>query len=215
MDSVIYAIINIFDDKIYVGQAYEKHKRWKNHKIALNNGNHGNRYLQSAWNKHGKERFIFVVLEQVDDIALLTEREQYWMDALRAADREHGYNLSPAAGSCLGVKHTVETKEKLSKIRKGMKRSEDFGKRVSEWMTGRTVSAETKEKCRQSHLGHKQSDATKAKRSAKMKGNKFNEGRKQSPAEVEIRRKANLGKKRSPETIAKMVAAQRKRWGKT
>jgi len=51
MISVIYVITNIVNDKQYVGQAVNKDKRWRDHKIMLNAGKHQNKHLQSAYNK--------------------------------------------------------------------------------------------------------------------------------------------------------------------
>lgn len=211
-ESVIYAIVNIVNDKIYVGQTVDRKKRWKNHKIGLNYNKRLSRYLQAAWNKHGAENFVFVILERVEpDRELLNVKEQWWIDKLNTANREHGYNLAPSAGSALGVKHTDETKQKWSEQRKGKKRSAEFALSVSLRMTGKIISEETRERLKQSHAGHKHSKETKAKMSESRKGNKYAAGRKQTPEEVIIRRTANLGKKRSPETKAKMSAAQKGR----
>ena len=119
MISCIYAIFNIANDKCYVGQAANKQKRWKNHRVALRVNNHNNKHLQAAYNKHGDAAFIYVMLE-VCEKHNLTECEQYWMDALKPE-----YNKAPAAGSPLGFKHSEETRAKLSAIRKGKKRSEE------------------------------------------------------------------------------------------
>ncbi len=189
---IIYAIINIIDDKLYVGQAIDKDKRWKNHKIALQCNKHPNRYLQSAYNKYGVDAFIYVVLEKVEDLKL-TEREQYWMDVTGCYDRELGYNLAPAAGSPLGFKHSEETKLKLSKIHKGQKRSEEFKLKISKSWETRIVSEETREKLRLSHLGHIQSEETKTKRASSMIGNKNNAGKKRkTPTSEETRRKISV-----------------------
>jgi len=50
---------------------------------------------------------------------------------------------------------------------------------------------------RQSHLGHKQSEATKEKRRLKMLGNKLNSGRKQSDEQIANRIAKTTGRKRS------------------
>lgn len=184
---IIYAIVNIIDDKHYVGQAADKNKRWKNHRIALQYNKHPNRYLQSAHNKHGAETFIYVVLEKIFNDLLLTEREQYWMDILKVCDSEHGYNLAPAAGSPLGVRHTDETKLNWSKQRKGKKRSAEFGLSVSIRMTGKIITEETRNKLIASHTGYKHSDGTKAKMSEQRKGNKFAAGIKQTKNQIESR----------------------------
>lgn len=59
MNSGIYRIKNIVTDMVYIGQAYNFQKRWKNHCIELNLNRHCNPYLQSAWNKYGSYNFEF------------------------------------------------------------------------------------------------------------------------------------------------------------
>jgi hypothetical protein len=44
---------------------------------------HPNPKLQKAWNRHGEKSFIFEVLEVVEDLARLAEREQAWVNQLR------------------------------------------------------------------------------------------------------------------------------------
>lgn len=211
IDPVIYCITNVINDKQYVGQAVIKSKRWKDHKSSLNVGKHNNRYLQAAYNKYGKEAFVYTVLEILPTTLNLNEREQYWIDKLNTV-APNGYNLNPTAASAIGFKHTEETKLKWSEQRKGKIRSEEARKNIAEGHKKRKpVSDETKLKMRLAQLGSKKSEETKAKHAARMQGNDWNKGRKQTPEEVVIRKTANLGKKRSPETLAKMVAAQKAR----
>lgn len=174
-------------------------------------GKHNNRYLQAAYNKYGKEAFVYTVLEILPTTLNLNEREQYWIDKLNTV-APNGYNLNPTAASAIGFKHTEETKLKWSEQRKGKIRSEEARKNIAEGHKKRKpVSDETKLKMRLAQLGSKKSEETKAKHAARMQGNDWNKGRKQTPEEVVIRKTANLGKKRSPETLAKMVAAQKAR----
>lgn len=209
-DPVIYCITNIINDKQYVGQAIIKSKRWKNHRIALQYNKHENRHLQAAYNKYGAENFVFTVVQKVDWIHLLNQREQYWMDKLDCVDPK-GYNLQPTAGSSRGFKHTEETKLKWSAQRKGQKRSAEFAASVSARMTGKAISEETRRKLVESHKGHKHSAETKAKMSEARKGNKNAAGRKQSAEEIEHRTSFVRGARRTAETKAKMSAAQKGR----
>ena len=213
IDPVIYAITNIINDKQYVGQAVVKNKRWKDHKLSLNVGKHNNAYLQAAYNKYGKENFIYTVLEVIDGgpdlIARLTEREQYWMNKLNTV-APNGYNLNPTAGSAIRFKHTEETKLKWSEQRKGKKRSEEAKANISAGHKKRKpVSDETKEKMRQAQLGKTRSDETKAKHAERMKGNSINNGRKQSKEVIVHRTKFVKGRKQSEAEIAKRLASRK------
>lgn len=206
IDPVIYCITNIINDKQYVGQAVIKSKRWKDHKSALNVGKHSNRYLQAAYNKYGKEAFIYTVLEILPTLLNLDEREQHWINKLNTV-APSGYNLNPIAGSARGFKHSDKTKQKWSEQRKGKTRSEEARKNIAEGHKKRKpISDETREKLRLSHLGHKQSEETKAKRKILMAGNTINNGRKQSQEQIDHRATFHKGKIVSQETRDKRSA---------
>ena len=191
MKSGIYFIVNLVNSKLYVGSAVDFEKRWKNHRIELRLNRHCNIYLQAAWNKHGESNFAFYVIEHVDR-SQLVEREQYWIDRSQCCDREKGYNLAPTAGSLIGFKPTQETLEKLSKIRKGKKRSEEFKKKISDSWKTRVVSEEAKRNMSLAHIGRKPSEETRKKMSEAQLGNTVNLGRKQTE---EHKAKIAAGKK--------------------
>lgn len=136
MKSGIYKIQCRANGRIYIGSAKNLSTRKYQHLYALRLGTHYNRHLQNAWNKYGEDEFDFSILEFCD-IELLIEREQYYIDQLSPTLR---FNISPKAGSALGVKHTDETKKKLSIIRKGFQLSPDARKRVSESLSNRWKS---------------------------------------------------------------------------
>ena len=55
----IYKIVNKKNNKVYIGQSVNIKQRWALHKSELRNKYHENVYLQNAWNKYGKDNFIF------------------------------------------------------------------------------------------------------------------------------------------------------------
>ena len=114
--SGIYCICNLVNGKIYIGQTADFKRRCRDHIKGFNTGSkHSNPHLLAAWRKYGPEAFVFEVIEYVPkDKELLKEREQYWMDYLNVVDPETGYNISPTAGSPLGVKRTEEFRWKKS-----------------------------------------------------------------------------------------------------
>ena len=154
----IYTIVNILDDKQYVGQAKDKDERWREHRKRLRGYYHHSILLQRAWCKHGEDNFIFVVLENLDHIqdlslveqkVILDSREQWWMDTLKSE-----YNIAKVAGSMLGYKHTEDARNNMSK----------------------------------SHIGKKHhSPEYLEKLSERMKGNKHAEGQKHTPERIEAR----------------------------
>lgn len=98
---VIYKIENSATGLLYIGSAISEGQRKRRHFKDLRQNKHHSKYLQRAFNKYGIGCFSFSVIEFVVDKSNLINREQYWIDLLKPK-----YNLSPTAGSSLGVKHT-------------------------------------------------------------------------------------------------------------
>lgn len=161
--SGIYQIKNTENGKVYVGSAVNIKQRWRTHKSDLNSSKHHSGKLQNAWNKYGESCFEFSILEYVQSKNDLVSREQEWMSNLNAAG-ENGYNISPTAGNCLGVKHSDETKKKHSLASKGVKQSEEWVRKRVESMSGQVMSEETKKKISAAHKGKKISDESIKKR---------------------------------------------------
>lgn len=161
--SAIYSITNRVNGKVYVGSAVSLGRRWRHHRSSLRRNLNRSIYLQAAWNKYGEEAFDFNVIEYVDEAARLIEREQYWIDFLRSAVRGFGYNISPTAGSTLGIKltddarrkislagmgrrPTEETRQRLSAAQKGRQISLDQRKKIAASLTGRTIPADVRQR---------------------------------------------------------------------
>lgn len=130
MTSGIYAILNIITEKYYIGSAVDFKYRWQLHKARLNNRDHHNQYLQNAFNKYGKENFIFVVIEYVEDKNILLEREQFWIKELNCCDKNIGYNARLIPNSNLGIKISEETRKRMSASQKGRVFSEEHKKNI-------------------------------------------------------------------------------------
>ena len=112
----IYKIINLKNDKIYVGQSIHIEKRWIDHKCTLRKGIHRNQYLQNAWNKYGENAFKHEIIEECN-ILELDEKEIYWIKYYNTNNPLHGYNLD---GGGKGNRNISDiTREKLSIINSG------------------------------------------------------------------------------------------------
>ncbi len=210
--SGIYVIRNKQNGKLYVGSSQNIHRRALEHKSELRRGVHDNDYLQKSWNKYGEDAFQFEILEECE-VAMLAEREQYWLDTIGF---DVTYNIAQnVVASMRGRKHTDETKMLISRLHKGrvatpeararlsqshigIRPSEETRQLLSKWQIGRKQSPETKEKLRIANLGKKASDSTRIKMSIVR----------QNPS-LELRHKFGngaRGKNRTPESIAKMVS---------
>jgi len=166
--SGIYQIKNTIDGKKYIGSSVNIRKRWNSHKSSLERGDHHSSHLQNAWNKFGKDNFVFEILEEVCKISDLITAEQKYIIQYRASDRISGYNIAPfAGGSCLGVrhtpetierfkkrKHTQETKNKIGNANRGMKRTTESKNKMRLVALHRPPpTQETREKISRAMLG--------------------------------------------------------------
>lgn len=138
--SGIYRIRNILNDRVYIGSAVNLARRWGLHKHQLRQNKHHSLKLQRAWNKYGEDRFVFEIVELVDDRGMLVEREQNWLDSTSAC--ACGYNTVPVAGSSLGHKYSKESRDKLRASRLGHVRSLESRIKQSEAMRGKPKSPE-------------------------------------------------------------------------
>lgn len=186
MTTGIYKILNKINGKFYIGSAVNIETRWRRHKYDLNSNKHHNEHLQRAWIKYWNVNFEFVIIELCEKEKLI-EREQSWLNFLQPFKIEIGYNLTPTAGNSKGVKHTVETrkrmseakqkmtketKEKMRLINLGKKLSTEHRAKISAGLEGRIHSPETRLKISQSNKGKTKTDEQKAKI------REFNTGRK-------------------------------------
>lgn len=96
MKSGIYKITNAATNKFYIGSTKDVDKRWYDHKRELSLNIHINPKLQHSWNYHGQDKFLFEMIEEVEEDKLI-EREQHYLDILKPYDRDVGYNISPSA----------------------------------------------------------------------------------------------------------------------
>lgn len=228
--SGIYSITHVASGTRYIGQAASIGDRWLTHRSHLDLGRHHCRHLQSAWKKYGAGAFAFFVLEYVPlDKEALASREQHWFDKLRPE-----YNVAPAAGSSLGVKHPPRSEEfrlRMGEMKRGFRHSpetiallkrqaaerayrhpEEVRARISAALTGRARSAEAIEKHRAAVTGRKQTPEEIARRSASLTGKKRTP--EQCARIAEAKKGHGAGVKRGPRPphVIEAMRAGRQRW---
>lgn len=89
----VYQIRNIINNRIYIGSSFDIAARWREHKYNLRMNKHRNQHLQNAYNKYGKEAFVYEVLEVLASTEHQFEREQYWINLKEACNKKKGYNI--------------------------------------------------------------------------------------------------------------------------
>lgn len=105
MKNCVYRIININNNKVYIGSTIDSERRSLEHFSHLEKGVHINTYLQRAYNKHGKSMFVFDVIESDLEDSELLKREQHYMDLFNSSNSNFGYNISPYANQPDGRKY--------------------------------------------------------------------------------------------------------------
>lgn len=120
--SGVYRILNISNNKCYVGSSKNLYQRQKRHWTNLRGNKHKNIYLQRSWNKNGESLFIFEIISFVREEILL-EEEQKWIDLLGY------YNICPIAGSSKNKILSEEVKKSISDKMKGNKNAFNSGGR--------------------------------------------------------------------------------------
>lgn len=124
---------------IYVGSSINIRERWKQHVSSLNKGTHENIYLQSDWNKYGKECFEFSVLELCDKKSM-TKCEQHYIDLFKCFERNKGYNICSVAYTA------PMTKESRKRQSESLKRNTEFIKKSREFMKNLHANSESHKK---------------------------------------------------------------------
>tara|TARA_R110000824_G_scaffold157881_1_gene331445 strand:+ start:264 stop:905 length:642 start_codon:yes stop_codon:yes gene_type:complete len=110
----IYQVLNLVNGKRYVGSASRLDTRRNTHWCQLRGGYHCNKHFQSAWNLYGEQAFRFEVLLVCDKENLLLY-EQRFLDTWNPE-----YNKCPTAISSLGSICSEETKQRISRAKKGV-----------------------------------------------------------------------------------------------
>jgi group I intron endonuclease len=113
MDSGIYIIKNLANNKIYVGSTNNLVGRKGRHFSSLRKNRHHNKHLQYSFNKYKENNFGFYILEKCP-INELSIREQYYIDKLKP-----DYNKRIIAENNQGLKHSDQAKKKISIAHKG------------------------------------------------------------------------------------------------
>ena len=130
----------------------------------------------TAIRKYGPENFIWKIIEEHEKEdkkelkKILCEREIYWITLDKTYLKEFGYNMTKGGDGRVGVPHSKESKEKLSKSLTGRIVSEETKKKMSESAKGRIISEEQKLQIQKTLKGRKQSKETIEKRSKSLKG---------------------------------------------
>ena len=166
----VYRITNILNGKIYIGKTKQNPpvRRWAEHTSDSRKEN-PKMYIHRAMKKYGIENFLFEVIAQYKTHDDLCQGEVAIISQYNSNSREYGYNLTNGGEGpewtderksqfsekmkgegnlFFGKKHTEETKQLLSEIRK-----EEYSNPENHPWYGRKHTEETKLKISESKIG--------------------------------------------------------------
>lgn len=196
---IIYKIINILNDKMYIGQTWQKlFTRFYQHKYSKDCPK-----LYNAMVKYGINNFIIEPICSVMTQKDADEFENYFISKYNSI--KNGYNIKN--GGSYG-RHSEETKKKLTELNLG-ENNPMFGKcGALHHNYGKQISEEQKQKLLNANLGKIASDATKQKMSEAHMGEKnHNYGKSMSDEQKRKISIARTGTKMSKETKQKISIA--------
>jgi group I intron endonuclease len=200
---IIYKATNKINGKVYIGQTTVDLKKRRSH----HENTQVRYYFHRAIKKHGKDNFNWQILEHCDSKEEMDDMEFHYIKQYNSLN--NGYNLTLGGEGSVGWRPSVETKQKISKTKKGTLtgfKNPFYGKKHSE-KTKRKMSRNHADFSGKNHpmYGKTLSQETKDKIGAVSRGR--NIGRKHTSSAIEKIRKTHFGKKKGPfssETRKKM-----------
>jgi group I intron endonuclease len=160
----IYKIINVINNKFYVGSAVDFTVRKRKHWWELRRGTHRNKHLQAAWLKYGEPAFTFVIVEELPLDADVLAAENVWLK--EHVGKEYCYNIATdATAPQLGM-----SGEKNAMWGKTFSHTDEAKAKIAAASAARVQTEEEKAKRRKSMRGHHVAASTKAKISVALSG---------------------------------------------
>jgi len=156
----IYEIKNKNTGCVYIGQTRQAFiKRFRYHRWQLRTNSHENPYLQSSFNKHGEDAFVFsarIIVTNVDELDRLEIQE---IEKVR--NEGSCYNMLSGGVGRPGVALPEFRKKELAELNRILN-------------TGKKASAETRFKMSQSQKGRKMTEEALSKRKKTKQENILN-----------------------------------------
>jgi len=143
--NIVYCALNTLNNKVYIGYTQQTLNDRKKSHISHAKWEKDNTYFHNAINKYGKENFQWFVIFQGFFLEELKEKEKQFIKRFKSNDKQYGYNLTSGGEQCYfnesvklkiskrakergiggeknpfyGKRHSLETRKRWSKIRRG------------------------------------------------------------------------------------------------
>ena len=128
MNSGIYCIKCLENNKVYIGKSTNLSRRKSQHLWMLRHNSHSNPALQSDYNNLGEELFKFIVLQIADEN--LSELEEKYITEYNSTNSLFGYN------EFFGSKPSKKVSMKRSKALIGKSPSKETRNKISRSLLG-------------------------------------------------------------------------------
>lgn len=165
----VYYFFNNITNDIYVGATLNLKRRYSEH-VSSKKRNY-KRAIYSAFEEFGIKNFSFIIIELVDDISLLKEKETEWIFIL-----DGKYNVKKKSSGNVGVKmsdSTINILKKKSKESWENKSFEEKQKIIKNNLTGPkkgyVMPEYQKQRLRELQIGKKWTESQRAKVCASQK----------------------------------------------
>jgi group I intron endonuclease len=176
----LYRITDTLNNKVYIGQAVNIQRRWTDHKWNAKQEN-AIQYISRAMNKYGISNFIFEVIATCRNQDDANEIESILIEQYNSRNKEYGYNIKPGGNNS---PQAEETKEKIRQATikqiaekghpaQGHKWSDEQKTNLSITLKALDKEAiyteEVRQRMSEAHIGIKDSEETKQKKSESIK----------------------------------------------
>lgn len=129
-NSGIYCIKNLKENKMYIGSSKNLKNRKNEHFRKLRRGEHHCTHLQKAFNKYEEKYFIFSIITYVESKRLIPEEDKYFK-YYDIGNHSVSYNLLTRPERTTGFKHSLKSRELMSRKHKGRTFTEEHRRNLS------------------------------------------------------------------------------------
>ena len=138
----VYKITCKVNNKIYIGQTIESLTQRFNRHMGYQKDEHDTKFYR-AIRKYGKDNFDYVVLEDNIERSMLNDREIYWIKYYDTF--KNGYNMTEGGHQPSPLSYTEERNKKISMALKGKPLSKETIEKLSKVRRGRKLTEEWKQ----------------------------------------------------------------------
>jgi group I intron endonuclease len=113
MFGIVYRVTNQANGKIYIGLTTKSMElRRSKHYSEARLGS--NKYFHKAIRKYGEHSFLWVTIDDSNDIKILKNKEKEWITYYESNNMKYGYNLTSGGDGVTNYIFSEEVKQKMS-----------------------------------------------------------------------------------------------------